>query len=587
MKHIDADVTSAPPGIALGTGFVLLVLAWLVPNHYRPWTSFYGEVLAASGGVLLCVMPLFGRVTTSVPRLSLLFVGMAVVPVCQWMFGLVPYRGDAALATTYIIGAGLLIWAGSELQSRGAPLAEYLSLAAISGSIISIGLGLYQWFGLTGLTIWAVEAQSGDRAIANLAQPNHLGTLICLGIASLRYLYLRARIRASIAILSAFFLLLGLAFSQSRTPWLIAVAILLLQWRRGVDSHLVGRPAALLVISLSIWYITCFLCVIQARDWLHFLDPLHPSSARLAVGTRPIIWKQMVGALGIAPLVGWGWLQIGTAQTHVVVAHPGFEYASYAHNIFLDLALWNGIPLALLSIFYLAKEYRKRIAFPVDSPQQVLYLEMIVIITAHALVEYPHAYTYFLVPLCLSLGAAQGGECVTVPRLSVAMTTFVVAALISFIARDYWEIEREGWRLRMELAHIGAPDAVNDAPHVVFLDQMAAMINGARISMKRAPSQSDLHELQRVSSRFPDQFFLLQYPFSLARAGQIDQAKAELFRFRATFGEEAFQVVMEALRRDSGQYGEGAALLYRELAPGDKPAPNSNTGNDHPLPVRM
>jgi len=37
------------------TALLLVTVAWLVPNHYPPWSSFYNEATAAFGLALLAV----------------------------------------------------------------------------------------------------------------------------------------------------------------------------------------------------------------------------------------------------------------------------------------------------------------------------------------------------------------------------------------------------------------------------------------------------------------------------------------------------------------------------------------------------
>src|SRR5207244_80631 len=97
--------------------------------------------------------------------------------------GQIRYLGDASLTTAYLAGIAFCAWAGYRTNPESKRVTAAIAQAILCAAVISTGIGLYQWFGLQGLTIWAVEGVPGARAGGNLAQPNQLATLLLEGIA--------------------------------------------------------------------------------------------------------------------------------------------------------------------------------------------------------------------------------------------------------------------------------------------------------------------------------------------------------------------------------------------------------------------
>jgi hypothetical protein len=98
---------------------VLLVFAWLVPNHYYPWSSFWSEALTAFAFALLLI-PAVARAASPVrlPLISVAAAGLALVPLIQWQVGLIHFGGDARMAGLYVLGVGLaaLLWVAVEIE---------------------------------------------------------------------------------------------------------------------------------------------------------------------------------------------------------------------------------------------------------------------------------------------------------------------------------------------------------------------------------------------------------------------------------------------------------------------------------------
>src|SRR4051812_38922538 len=91
---------------ALGaSGCGALALAYLLPGHYSPWSSFEQQVLAAVGAVLIALAACAAAGLDSaangrlvVPRASIALLLLAFVPALQFASGLLFFSSDAWLA---------------------------------------------------------------------------------------------------------------------------------------------------------------------------------------------------------------------------------------------------------------------------------------------------------------------------------------------------------------------------------------------------------------------------------------------------------------------------------------------------------
>src|SRR5690606_5609379 len=54
------------------------------------------------------------------------------------------------------------------------------------------------------------------------------------------------------------------------------------------------------------------------------------------------LYEQFSNAVLQGPWYGYGWGQGFSAQAAVALEHPHYEPSYYAHNVLLDLLVWNG-----------------------------------------------------------------------------------------------------------------------------------------------------------------------------------------------------------------------------------------------------
>jgi hypothetical protein len=182
---------------------------------------------------------------------------------------------------------------------------------------------------------------------------------------------------------------------------------------------------------------------------------------------------------------------------------------------------------------------------------------------AHALVEYPHAYVYFLVPAAVCVGRLEirrHSAAWRMPVWAAAAAVGAVGCAAAAIVADYLPLAEDRPVVQMWLARVGGQRELPPAPRARVLDHMEAAARLARVVPAVGMTDEQLAELEKVSRRFPTIFFLRQLSLSLALNGRFDEAATELHRLRGLHGERFYRAALEELE-------ELAATSRPELRP--------------------
>lgn len=516
----------------------LIAVAWLVPNHYAPWSSAWGEGLAIAGLLALLFTSaassgagLGGRVSW---RLLAVAALCGAVPWIQFATGKLPFSGDALMATFY---AGL--WLAAVLAGRLMTVSTGRNdgLSALTASwtfaaLLSVGIGLVQWTGAFSLGIYGTELPPGARPFGNVAQPNHLSTLCFLGLCGLLWQHQRQKVGGPVLWLGAGFLLLGMVMTQSRTGWLqiglLVIGGLAIQTRANL------RITRLQLLALGALFAAGVLL------WPALSDALLLSTGRsigdqMQTGIRLPFWQSMLDAIGREPLWGYGWQQVGAAQQRVALDHPSVgTLFEHSHNLVLDLLLWNGLPIGGLIVAALVWWLMAHIRACRDA-RVVLLLVAIGGVFVHGMLEFPLEYAYFLIPVGLAMGAIDGlspagGAALRVPRWALLSTTVLLGAVFVGVVTDYLKAEENYRTLRMESARIGSAGIVTPAPELHLLTQLEAFLQFARIEASPGMSSDQLNWMRKVSERFGYAPVMFRYALAAGLNGQPEIAQQTLAR---------------------------------------------------------
>jgi O-antigen ligase len=522
-------------GPLLLLGLAAAFAAWLLSGHYPPWTAFQQQAMAALGAAFVALAAAFGPKPWRWPRVALALLFLALAPLAQHAFGQVTFLSDALLPAGYVIGFALCIAASANLSAQRPALwpqalLGMLLLAACASSVF----GLIQWLGIEpppGVMLDRIAR--GGRSTANLGQPNHLATLIGLGIATALYFLEQRRIGAVPTATLMLLLGIGLLTTQSRTAWLF-LAVLVAWWACGRNYlRLRGWPIA---VALTLFALgVCLWTPLSEALLLH--APEMSLEYRVSGGSRPALWRAMIEAIGNAPWLGWGWNQVSIGHLSVAYERPAGHYMLHnAHSIALDLPLWVGLPLGLTVLAGATWWLVRQVRGCRDSARWCLLLAVFAIGT-HALTEYPLDYTYFLFTLGLLVGALHRWPEPVAPRAVAASRgkqAFVMlwagcCALTLWIAAEYLEAEESARQVRMVLAGVGVDKVSHVAPpDVVLLDTLREYhrfwITPARAGM----SNAEIDWMHRVMRRYPFPPAMLRYALAAGLNGRAEEATRTL-----------------------------------------------------------
>lgn len=554
---------------------LLLLVGWLVPDHFPPWKGFQNEAPAfAALLVAACYQAAQSYRTATTQQISglasLWIVSLLTLVWLQWFTGLVALAGDAFVATAYLLGFGIAWQIGAKAAATEAGKKEWLTPLAgtfVLGAVLSSWIALLQWFELEGMMVpWVMSAAHTTRALGNLAQPNQLATLLLMGTVATMMLYQWERISGFLATLLVAVMSMGVVLTQSRTALVSAGCLLALRY---LIPHASG-PIRIHKSAVWAWVI----CLLAMTAVLHgFADEMHAKGdlrGEIAtVGLRPLMWKQLLAGLAESPWLGYGWLQTGAAQQQGAMLVAGLEQTNYAHNLMLDLMVWCGIPIGIgiivVGIRWLMVRWLR-----VRSATGVLLFAWLLPVGVHSMLEFPFAYAYLLFPAGILLGmidsATENSETVATisgrtMRWLVGLMLLVYSLLVPALGWEYQKIEEDFRVARFENRRIGQTPVDYSVPELHLLTQWGTVLRAMRLRAEPGMSPSDLLTLRLASQRFSWGALHFRYAMALALNGQPEQAAMQMQLIKNMFGPEMYEEARnDFLRMKKEKYPELARV---------------------------
>jgi hypothetical protein len=342
--------------------------------------------------------------------------------------------------------------------------------------------------------------------------------------------------------------------SASRTAWLALAFFVLMSWVW--RKHSAAKYFPWLLTGLGIYFVVLS-ALLGAMGELLKLPSLDPFDAsRMVAGLRVQLWSMLLGAPFERPLLGYGWGQVVEAQLlsgqslpplHMVFAH--------SHNIFLDLAIWSGIPVALCVSFVLIRwVYKKTKA--IKTAESALLLLFVLVPLNHAMFEFPLHYAYILLPLGLVMGAldATHNSQSAFKLGRNALLLMLVLALLTLVAiiKDYSRVERSYLQLRFNQANPAA-FGLPDEPDVLVLTQWREFIRLINFEPKPNISNEQIEWMQQLTKLYPSAGFAQKLATGLAFQGRKSEAQLWLKRACKVNSVSQCDALQSAWRQQSKQ----------------------------------
>ena len=523
---------------------IIFCVGLVLPNHYSPWLSVHQELAAAIAFAPLLAFAASRR--SYLPPLALGVLVLSLIPLVQLAFAQVVFATDAWMASLYLAAFALAVYAGSVWvqQSSGEPPKTVHGLAVLTplwaailaASIISVGLAAHQWLMPDYDGIYLADIPPGARPFANFAQPNHLATLLLLGLCGLMFVWEARRVRTVLAYSVACWLVFGLMMTGSRSVLLALIWFVPLYFTLRKRCRLRMTPLALLLL-VAVYFIFLWLWPVLSQA---LMLPINDQTALDRIGTtaaRIQIWTQLLGAVWQKPWLGWGWGQVAMAQMATAMDYPAI-YLNFesGHNLFLDLSLWAGLPVAISCFGGLAWWGIKRIR-EINESLAWICLVAIGFVFNHAMVEYPLYYAYFMLPVGVLMGALTKVSPLSLSnpiisrdwRILTLITAVLSGVLLVRVAYEYFPFEADWQLMRFQEARIGNLESTEPPPAIV-LTSLRNFLHWSRVKPAAGMAAADIDRMREISERFA--YAAPMYRLALAQAlnGRAKAAQETLTR---------------------------------------------------------
>lgn len=524
---------------------LFLALAYLLPFHKLPWTTFGSEVLTFLSGITLLCM--FLKKDLKIPKPQLLALPILFIPFIQYGFGHILYFSNALLCTAYLLMFWLMVVVGYNLsldkfhrEKTFAALSIVILIVALLSSVIAI----CQWLGINSYFAPLMNFLKGNRPYANFAQPNNLATFLTMGVFACLYFYEKRLISNIVLIPSTLILVFTIALTQSRTSWVVCLFVLIY-----LAIKQFNQPKRFSFAKLLLW-VGIFVAAIGLLPYFNAL--ISTVSQQTVVDTATAVerassgylrldmWSQAWVAIQQQPWLGYGWNQTGMAQIAAFDLYPSHEWYKTAHNVILDLLIWNGIPLGAVIILYVVG-WLYWLNKGIKEPISLTATLMVCAILIHALLEYPIHYAYFLLPMGFLLGIIQAQyPYLPSKNLKPAVTLSLVLiglSLCAVVYRDYLLYRQQSVFINLKKPLTAAQQTVMDQP-IWLLSQFEERVWWIGLDPLTKMSDEQLQHIDRMVANLASKYDLLKYAQILAFNGKKAEAEHQLWILAQLHGDK-------------------------------------------------
>lgn len=532
--------------------FILLLASWVVPDHFPPWLSFHSELPSFIAAYLALGLSLYGGGrAVRLPSFTVLMFALVTSVICQWQFGMIPYGGDALLVLVYLV-TFWAAWLGGHrlvLRGRGSQMLVGICMFLTAAGFLTAFQVLAQWLQVeSAMHGWVIDGLLNGRPRGNVGQPNHAATVLLMGTVGAVVLRSRQCIRPLIMWCSVVLTSAGVVLTQSRTGLLSAMALCCVYlWVAKSRKELVlARRSA--VMWLTVLYFT-------AWQFSHFGNQTGAAALNaeqmVHAGSRPLIWKQILFGLFERPWTGWGWLQIPSAQQFGALAFPGTEQTAYAHNLIIDILSFIGMPAAFLAMAAACTWYGKRAKGIWMSKEAMSGCFLLIPFLMHSMLEYPHAYAYFLIPAGIILGCIDAwsvgaiAAVISVRKWMVVGSILVWLPVLGAILFEYIRAEEDFRVNRFENRNIGSTPDEYIIPDMQLLTQLGALSKAMRLRAEPNMKSEDVELLLNVSKRYTWAPLQFRTALALGLNGQYRASAHQMLIIKSMFPADIYAEAKE------------------------------------------
>ena len=515
------------------------LLPYAVTNHTYPIPTFYAEFTALSlyllvgASVLLMVISERSRMQFAMPAVALVPLAFGALLVVQTLVLPLAQPSMAWLGAGFLLAGFMATQAGYGFARAGVTetALRWMAGALIVGGLFAVFCQVVQLLHLEAKVspfVVAYNVTTERRPFGNMAQANHLATVIAFALAAAMYLVQTRRINVLVWAVVSSICVLGQALTVSRGPWLqTAVVVVAGFWMALVvpsgDGFSRRRTRQwLMPVLLVVLFIAVNLAVRWANGRFQLgldVSAAHRFQDKSQFVLRLAMWKYGWTMFKGHPLLGVGWGEFPRFEFELVRQLGDVEIANNSHDIVIDLLAKAGI-VGLGIVLFGLLAWLWRVLRARHTAERVFGLGLIGVLLMHALVEYPQQYMFFLLPAMFVFGILETKPLSLVPgRFALGLQLVVVLggfAALAPIYRDY---------ARAEVLYYGAHPAeeYRAAPSVLFGAWgeygLATLLP---IDSNDLQTKIDMHA--KALALLPGETVLRRYAALLALDGKQDQA---------------------------------------------------------------
>ena len=513
-----------------------LICAWLIPFHKTPWPTFSSEILTFLSASFLLLS--FYTQKLEIPRAQLFAIPLLTIPLLQLATGQILYASTSILCFAYVLVFWLMVIAGFNLSKdtkQREKVFFIFSLLVLVVGLISSVIAICQWLNIHGYFSPWMYTFKGNRPYANLAQPNNLATLLTVALLACLYFYEKKWLKNIYLVPYALILMFSIALTQSRTSWVVCLFILIYlgvkQFNRNKRFGFLKLVGWVAIFGLMIANLPYLQQLISGLSSLKMAETASVIERASSGYLRLDMWQQQWIALLQQPWLGYGWNQTGMAQMAAYDAHPNHEWYKSAHNIMLDLLIWNGAIIGGLIVVYLTA-WLFWLNKGVKDTVSIIATLMVCAILIHGLLEFPLHYAYFLLPTGFLLGVIQA-QYKNLPAIQVSSKITSVIAIVCIVGcavsvRDYFLYKEQSSIASVKTPLTASQQQVMDED-IILLTQFKERIWWIQLDPKTKMNEEQLAHIESMVANMSAKYDLYKHAQVLAFNGKEQQARHQLW----------------------------------------------------------
>jgi O-antigen ligase len=400
----------------------------------------------------------------------------------------------------------LLLGATWAMPSKGAGnLCLMLALAHLLAGLLSVVMQGMQISGVDASPwIMYLARATQMRPYANVAQPNQLALLLCLGLASVWYLFQTFRLGRWEAGLLSLVLLWGMALTQSRIGWIITPLFVVYCFNQTNSERTIDRRCLLILLALYV------AMVMSLPSFSHLLGFSSGSVADHLGGRseRSVLLKQAFSMANQHPWFGQGWFGFGAEQVAIAADFSSTTYAEHAHNLLLNFAAELGWPATVVFVCALTWWFWQTCGCRYERKDISVGFAALCLIAVgvHSMVEFPLWYAYVLMPVGLLMGMlhqlrwpATGHA---VPRAAIVLPCVAALLVMALLTVDYQRVVNGFNILRAGKTYTDADKRALTRPQFTLFGEYFLYFDVMGVTAQEGMSAAEIAAVEHMSRRF-------------------------------------------------------------------------------------